>query len=370
MSSSPLARYRHVISSHVISSVDTATITSAYPRAIGRNSFRGSHGSGGDHQVVVLETNHGATGWGLPLAGLADPAQLIGRNVAELIDPDRGVIEPAALALDYPLHDLAAKILDVPVFAMLGAAGPRTSDCYSGAIYFDDLDPGDAPRGLEAIRENLASDFAAGFRAFKLKLGRGYRWLPHNEGLRRDVEVTRLVRELYPEADILVDPNDGFTLQAMADYLAGVADVGLFWIEEPFQERREDLRHLRQLLADAGSAALIADGEYDPHLPQVLDLAADGLLDVALMDVIGFGLTAWRRTMPELVALQTQASPHAWGIPLKTLYAAQIAAGLGNVLTVEGVPGSTGGADTSGYSLIEGRLTVPETPGFGIPLTS
>jgi len=92
--------------------------------------------------------------------------------------------------------------------------------------------------------------------------------------------------------------------------------------------------------------------------------------DVALMDVIGFGLTAWRRVMPELISLRVQASPHAWGIPLKTLYAAQIAAGLGNVITVEGVPGSTGGADTSGYSLIDGRISVPDGPGFGIPLTT
>jgi len=35
----------------------------------------------------------------------------------------------------------------------------------------------------------------------------------------------------------------------------------------------------------------------------VLSLAADKLLDVALMDVVGFGLTAWRTLMPELTAL-------------------------------------------------------------------
>ncbi|MET0693627.1 MAG: enolase C-terminal domain-like protein, partial [Propionibacteriaceae bacterium] len=212
--------------------------------------------------------------------------------------------------------------------------------------------------------------FAAGYRAFKLKLGRGYRWLPYDVGLQRDIEVTRLARELYPDADILVDPNDGFSLNAMSDYLAAVAEVGLFWIEEPFAERREDLVRLRELLAGAGSKALIADGEYDPRLPHLLALAADGLLDVALMDVIGFGLTAWRRVMPELQALGVRASPHAWGTPLKTLYAAQIAAGLGNVLTVEGVPGQTLGADTSGYVLADGLLTVPDAPGFGIPLVA
>ncbi len=61
---------------------------------------------------------------------------------------------------------------------------------------------------------------------------------------RRDIEVTQLTRSLYPEADIMVDPNDGYTMTAMADYLEAVAACGLFWIEEPFQERRSDFGHL------------------------------------------------------------------------------------------------------------------------------
>ena len=42
----------------------------------------------------------------------------------------------------------------------------------------------------------------------------------------------------------MVDPNDGYTMTAMADYLEAVAACGLFWIEEPFQERRSDFGHL------------------------------------------------------------------------------------------------------------------------------
>ena len=357
------------LSSHIITSVTAETITSHYPRAVGRNSFRPEHGSGGGHTVVVLRTNRGASGWGLPGRGLSQPAQFIGRSVTDLIDPDSGVIDPAALPLDLALHDLTAKILDLPVFAMLGGRGERTTKCYSGAIYFDDLDPENSPRGLDAIQRNLASDYDLGYRDFKLKLGRGYRWMSHRDGLRRDIEVTQLARELYPDADILVDANDGFTVRTLAEYLEATSGCSLFWIEEPFQERPEDFRALRDLLDACGSAALIADGEYDPRLDMVWRLAADNLLDVALMDVVDFGVTAWRHVMPRLADLNVRASPHAWGIPIKTLYAAQLAAGLGNVITVEGVPGTTSGADTSGYQLSEGRLTIPETPGFGIPLT-
>lgn len=341
------------LSQHAISSVTTVEVRYEYLRTIGRNSFLGSHGNGGSVTAYVLETDRGATGWGLPLSE-GDPAALIGRPVAGLIDPGRGVIDPAAEFLDYPLHDLAARILDVPVYAMLGGAGSPRVRCYSGGIYFDDLDG-----GLEAIGANLAQDHAFGFRDFKLKIGRGHRWMDPRAGLRRDIEVTRLARELYPDAAILVDGNDGFTVNGLFEYLDGVADCDLYWIEEPFAERRPDLLALHERLQTMPSRPKVADGEYDPNVEHVLALAGEGLVDVALMDVIGHGLTAWRHTMPQLEA---EASPHAWGLPLKTLYAAHLAAGLGNTPIVEGVPGP------GSYTLEDGYVVLTEDPGFGLSL--
>ncbi|MGZ0153083.1 enolase C-terminal domain-like protein [Kribbella sp. WER1] len=339
------------LSKHTISSVTTVQLGYEYLRTIGRNSFLGSHGSGGSVTAYVVETDRGATGWGLPLSD-GDPVSLIGRPLADLIDPERGVIDPAAEFLDYPLHDLAARILDVPVYAMLGGAGSPRVRCYSGGIYFDDLDG-----GLDAIRANLVQDHAFGFRDFKLKIGRGHRWMDPHAGLQRDIEVTRLTRELYPDAAILVDGNDGFTLNGLFEYVDAVADCNLYWIEEPFPERRPDLQALHERL-QAGSTR-VADGEYDPNVPHILDLAAEGLVDVALMDVIGHGLTAWRHTMP---LLKSEASPHAWGLPLKTLYAAHLSAGLGNTPIIEGVPGH------NAYTLDEGYVLLSEEPGFGLRL--
>jgi L-alanine-DL-glutamate epimerase-like enolase superfamily enzyme len=341
------------LSKHQISSVTTVELHYSYLRTIGRNSFLGSHGNGGRVTAYVVETDRGATGWGLPLRD-ADPSALIGRNVAELIDPDRGVIEPAAEFLDYPLHDLAARILEVPVYAMLGAAGTPLVRCYTGGIYFDDLDG-----GLDAIRANLAQDHAFGFRDFKLKIGRGHRWMEPAAGLQRDIEVTRLTRELYPDAAILVDGNDGFTVNGLFEYLDGVADCDLYWIEEPFAERRPDFQALHERLQTLPNRPKVADGEYDPNVDHVLALAGEGLVDVALMDVIGHGLTGWRRTMP---LLKAEASPHAWGLPLKTLYAAQLAAGLGNTPIIEGVPGP------GAYPLEDGHVTLTQQPGFGLSL--
>lgn len=351
---------------HCIAAVETFKISSRYPRLVGKNAQRGIHGTGPIGQVRVITTDRGAMGWGLaPAPELPD---LVGRRVAELFDPATGVIAPEALALDFPLHDLAGAILGQSVYQMLGARGPQQVPCYDGAIYMDDVLPEDAPRGIGVVLENCRADYALGYRAFKLKIGRGYKWMPPQEGLQRDIEVTRRVRQAFPDADILVDANDGYTLDGILRYLDAVADCGLFWVEEPFRENRADLLRLKEFLARRSPATLIADGESAPDIPQLLALAREGLVDVLIMDIVGLGMTAWRRWLAEIVATGARISPHTWGDALKTRYAAQFVAGVGHVLTVEGVPATTQDVDWSGYALVDGLLRLPDAPGFGMKL--
>ncbi|GAB3839422.1 mandelate racemase/muconate lactonizing enzyme family protein [Kribbella italica] len=346
------------LDSHFISRVERSTIRSRYPRTIGRNARLGSHGDGGVDDVVILHTDTGKSGWGLAAGPVPD--DVVGRSVGELIDPATGVREAGLRGLDFALHDLAGHLLDLPVHALLGGKGTRTIPIYDGAVYFADLDAD----GVDAVLADCAADDAAGYRAFKLKIGRGNRWMERAEGDARDIEVTRAVRAAYPEHRILVDANDGYDCDGFIEYLKAVADCDLYWVEEPFLDDAADLARLKKHLQ--GSPTLIAEGESDPDLEPLLEIAADGDIDVLLMDVVSFGLTSWREVMPRV---SCQASPHAWGVPLKTLYAAQMAAGLGNVPTVEGVPGTTDGVDTSAYEWKDGNLTVPDRPGFGLTLT-
>ena len=351
---------------HRISRIETLDVVSRYPRMIGKNARLGSHGSGITSPAAVIYTDQGASGWGLLRRGAKDLSPLVGSGLSEIFDPDLGVIADDALPLDFALHDLAGVILNRPVYELLGAAGQRVVPCYDGAIYMDDLDPEDTPRGIQVVLENCAHDYALGYRALKLKIGRGYRWSEAQAGLERDITVTRAVREQFPDCALLVDANDGYREDRFLDYLDGVADCNLFWIEEPFRESREGLQHLRRFIQARCPRTLVADGEADPDVAFLLELAGEGLVDVLLMDIVSFGLTAWRRLMPELRNLGVQASPHAWGDPLKTLYAAQVAAGLGNVVTVEGVPGVADLVDVSAYRLAQGLLTVPALPGWGL----
>lgn len=352
---------------HRIERISIFEISSRYPRRIGKNARLADHGTGSTLRACLIFTSGGAEGWGISTIEEESVPELIGRPLEELFDPEVGVLRPEAKLIDIPLHDLAGAILGLPVHRMLGSEGEAAVPCYDGSIYMDDLDD---PRGVEAVLESCRQGYEMGYRAFKLKIGRGYRWMEKKEGLRRDIEVTRRVREEFPDCLILVDANDGYTPELFIDYLREVIDCRLYWVEEPFREEREGLRRVREFLRENSPETLIADGESRPDLDQLLKLAEEGLLDVLLMDVIGFGFSEWRKLMPQLVELGVRASPHAWGNPLKTLYIAHLAAGAGNIPIVEGVPGRSDQANWGSYRLAEGRLILPPDPGFGVRLIS
>ena len=86
---------------------------------------------------------------------------------------------------------------------------------------------------------------------------------------------------------------------------------------------------------------LIADGESNPDVDQLLEIAADRAIDVLLMDTVSYGLTAWRAADADRREDRRAGVAARLGLPLKTLYAAQLAAGLGNMPIIEAVPGST-----------------------------
>lgn len=379
---SPHASGRQILEEHRIVEVRTLSVRCRYPRRIGRNSRLLDHGNGSTTQVRVILTDRGAAGWGISWTGPEETSDLVGRTVGSLFDPAEGVVVPSAMPLDFPLHDLAGVILNQPVHGMLGGGGPKEVPCYDGGIYMDDLEPEENPAGLGVVLDNCRHDHDMGYRAFKLKIGRGLEWMPPEDGVQRDIDLTRAVRDLYPDCDVLVDANDGYTCEGFLRYMDAVADCNLFWIEEPFPENRDDLLRLREFLSRRSPRTLVVDGETRTGSPSggsyggfsakqidlLLSLARERLLDVLIMDIASLGFTNWRRLLPVVVAAGAKAAPHTWGEPLKTLYTAQLAAGRGDVIVVEGIPAFPLDHDWSAYRLRDGLLRVPEAPGFGVRL--
>jgi len=370
------------LAAHRIAKITARQVRDRYPRSIGPNSRGRPVGGGGSYRVRTIVTDKGAEGWAM--CYLADEAvqPFIGMRVGDLFDVETGASDEAG-ALDKVLHDLAGNILGLPVWKLIGAVGPRETLLYSGGIYMEDVVPADAPRGIPAVLAACQQDCDAGYRAFKLKIGRGFQWLPREEGLQRDIEVTRALKERFPDCRVLVDANDAFTMDEAIRYVQAVADCDLYWIEEPFEEDEDGLKRLKDAMAKADCRALIADGErrssqanpLTPHggyveefTDRLYRLAEAKLVDVFVLDLGIVGFTRWRKLMPELIAAGIKASPHLWMWTPRTFYCAQLAAGVGNVCIIEGIPGRAAEIDYSAYKITDGKLVVPDTPGFGLKL--
>jgi L-alanine-DL-glutamate epimerase-like enolase superfamily enzyme len=359
------------LSHHTITDIKFKRFRARYPRLHGYNAMRGYHGFGGEVTVAQIFTDSGASGWGPLMRGcgkeLAD--NIMGNRVSDIFASETGVIDASYAAFDIALHDLAGNILGIPVRSMLNPDAVSDIRVYDGAIYMNDLIPEDKPFGYQKVIDESLYDYGLGHRTFKIKIGRGNKWMEPEAGLQRDIEITRGIHEALPDAVLMVDGNDGFTPETMKRYLDGIGGCRLYWIEEPFPENEGGNRQLRNYLDSHMPSVYIADGESHTDIPLLSDLAAKGLLDIWQPDICGYGFTAWRALIKFLVSKGYLASPHAWGEVIKTHYCAHLAAAYPlNIPYTESVLGESEGVDYSGYTLKNGILSLPDKPGFGMDL--
>lgn len=357
---------------HKISDIRFTTIKLNYPRQVGKNSRLDIHGWGPESGIHILYTDKGASGWGLNRGtqkSLAENFERIkGKPLSDLLIPEEGIIVKEFEGFDFSLYDLAGKILNKPVYRLLGKRKPETFPCYSGMIYFDDLEPADKPAGVDKILEECRWDYNYGYRQFKLKIGRGNKWMEKEAGLKRDIEVTKLVAGAFPDCDILVDGNNGFTIDDFIRYMEGIEGVRLFWIEEPFHETIEDYAKLYSWLRSHNLSPLLADGEASPDETVLRQLASQKIIDVFLQDISSLGFTRWIKFINEIRFMGLKTSPHAWGSAIKTNYISHLSGAFGTTATIEGVTCTSDDVDLTGYRLKKGKLVPSSKPGFGMEL--
>lgn len=362
-----------VLSQHKIDKVSFYRFRARYPRLHGKNARLSYHGFGGEVTVAKVCTDQGACGWGELSDSLQDARaaaeRITGKCLTDIFSAGTGILDDTLKALDIPLHDLAGVILGLPVSRMISESASPKIRVYDGAIYMNDIIPEDRPQGVEQVLADCAYDYALGHRTLKIKIGRGSIWMEHDAGLARDIEVVRRIHEAFPDAGLMVDANDGYSVEDAIAFLEGIGDAPLVWFEEPFREEEKANRALREYLDVHRPRTLIADGESMTDIDLLHDLAAKGLLDVWQPDVCGYGFTAWRKLMKEIEEKGYLASPHAWGNVVKTHYCAHLAAAYPHhIPCIEAVLGESEGVDYGGYELHNGIMTLPERPGFGMDL--
>ena len=356
---------------HKITKVERINYEYHWPRHVGKNARKGNHGQYHQSEVFKLYTDQGAMGWALGRDRLSDEElfQLEGKLVSDLISPENGIRPDLNPLVDLALHDLMGVILQEPVYKLLGAKGTKKTPVYSGMIYFDELEPEDNPAGMDKILENCQWDIDFGYRQLKVKIGRSGMWYPHDEGMKKDIEVVKLIHQSFPDVTLLVDSNDKYTLQDTIDFLKGIGDIPLLWVEEPFREHYEDGKKLRQWMDQNGfKDTLYADGEANTDHDLCMRMGKEGIMNAYLPDIRSYGITWWRNLMPQLKEYNMLASPHAFGSMLKTHYTTHTAAACGNVVTIEGVTCISDDIDYGDYKIKDGKIEVSDAPGFGMKL--
>ncbi|MFZ2736675.1 MAG: mandelate racemase/muconate lactonizing enzyme family protein [Burkholderiaceae bacterium] len=136
---------------------------------------------------------------------------------------EAGPISAAIGGLDCALWDLLARRAKLPLCSLLGSE-PKDLSAYASG-----LNPADGPQVVAACR-------AQGFNAFKQKIGFGQNV---------DLENLRSIRADMAEHEaLMVDVNQGWTLEQALDMAPQLTPFNLSWIEEPLAADRPEAEWL------------------------------------------------------------------------------------------------------------------------------
>jgi L-Ala-D/L-Glu epimerase len=349
----------------VVQSVELHALDLPYRRHV---RFRSSAGASGAYTVLRLTTRDGAQGiaevTGIPNvsgsahATLCEEFARIFRRLLEGADPlERSRLDdalanvagsPIAKALiDTALWDLKGRLLDQPVWRLLGATEPKPVPVT--AILF-----GDTPEAMLADAEQTV---ARGLRALKVKL-----W-------RHSIDDVKLIRDIRRSVGngvlIYADANNAYSKAEARALLPKLVEYGVRWIEDPCKLAVEELAELNAALPIPilGEIPIQSLGAARRHV----ELRAAGALSVHMRRT-GVGETL------EIVALCAEA-----GLP--AIVGTDLESGLGALARVH-LRAAIAAFDpwpseiqfferlaadvvTEPPVVIDGAIAVPAGPGFG-----
>ncbi|QDT39479.1 enolase C-terminal domain-like protein [Stratiformator vulcanicus] len=339
------------------------------PKYVGRNANRGENGRKSYEKMVRLWTNVGVEAIGRCWRPEKDLAQIVGTNPFADFDLSSRRIESPLGPRTMILWDLLGRLLNKPVYQLLGDAKSDRTPVYDGSIYFSDLIPKHANRWQDRFREEIDLSLDMGHRFFKLKVGRGHKWMKGEAGHRRDIEVVKLVREHAGEkVGIGVDANNTFGPDHARRFLKETADCKLDFLEEPFPEKVEPCVALKEFIKDEGLNTLLADGEGTSHVEQFRPLVEAKAVDVLQGDMYGLGIEGIMAESALAAPAGIQIAPHNWSSLLSIYMQAHVGLVLPNFYRAEHDPLSSDLLIADGYEIKDGHITVPDAPGFGLRL--
>ncbi len=259
--------------------------------------------------------------------------------------------------------------MNKPVYELLGGSGTEKVPVYDGSIYFSDLLPEYKDKMFDRFKEEIDMGFEQGHRAFKVKVGRGSKWMPKEDGYQRDVQVLEVIRKhCGPDIIIGIDANDGYDLQQTKNLLEQLPEYNFAFLEEMFPEDIEKYRDLKKFLKEHNLKALIADGETQGSLDTYKPYIETKTVDVFQGDMNRFGIEGILTEASWCESAGLQIAPHNWGSLIGYYMQLHIAKSVKNFYRAENDPLFTPVLVADGYSIKDGLASVPDAPGFGLKL--
>jgi len=307
-----------------------------------RPPYRALYSACFETAFVKITTSDGAIGWGEALAPVAPEVVcaiieqllapvLIGRDPLDgnvlwnlMYDLMRergyygGFMLDAISACDIALWDLRGKLLDQPVYKLLGGACRERVPCYVSGL----------PRPTAEERLELAQAYVdRGFSAFKLAAG---------HGLRQDrASVEALRAGLGADATLLLDAHWVYTLDEAAQLGQALADLDVGFFEAPINP--EDIESHAQLAAAV--AVPIAHGETERTRYQFRPWLMQKAADILQPDLGRAGISETVKIAAMAEAFNALMAPHL-SVGLGVCIAASIhaAASIPNLYMLEYQP--------------------------------
>ncbi|MEU2280499.1 enolase C-terminal domain-like protein [Streptomyces sp. NPDC013178] len=206
-----------------------------------------------------------------------------------------GVAACAISALDLALWDLKARLLDLPLARLLGAAGAEVPVYGSGGFTSYD--------GSRTASQLHGWAHEQRIPRVKIKIGQD-----RGRSVERDLARVGAARQVIgPETELYVDANGAYTRKQAVRVGQALTEQGVTWFEEPVSS--DDLTGLR-LVRDALGCDVTA-GEYGYDLPYFARMVTAGAVDCLQVDVTRCGgVTEFLRAAAVAQAHGLEVSAH------------------------------------------------------------
>ena len=188
-----------------------------------------------------------------------------------------GVVSMAISAVDTALWDLKARLLDVSLLDLLGAARESAEIYGSGGF---------TTYSIAQLQAQLRGWAEQGIRAVKMKIG---------SDPASDPGRVRAAREaIGPDVSLFVDANGAYSRKQALAFAERFTEWGVCWFEEPVSS--DDLEGLRLLRDRAPAGMDIAAGEYGYDPAYFRRMLGAGAVDVLQADATRCaGITGFMR---------------------------------------------------------------------------